>query len=76
MLTSDLDGQEEKDRACVERLLRILVTELEMDKPDTSNICQRSNKREVHLVIIQFLSKSEFYYDFISPFILRIFRPI
>nr|XP_012152236.1 PREDICTED: protein purity of essence isoform X3 [Megachile rotundata] len=56
MLTADLDGQDEKDRACVERLLRILVKELEMDKPDTSNICQRSNKREVHLVIMRLLS--------------------
>lgn len=57
MLTADLDGQEEKDKACVERLLRILVTELEMDKPDTANIWQRNNKREVHLVIMRLLSK-------------------
>ncbi|OAD57065.1 E3 ubiquitin-protein ligase UBR4, partial [Eufriesea mexicana] len=56
MLTADLDGQEEKDKACVERLLRILVTELEMDKPDTANIWQRNNKREVHLVIMRLLS--------------------
>lgn len=56
MLTSDLDGQEERDKACVERLLHILVNELEMDKPDTNNICQRSNKREVHLVIMRLLS--------------------
>ncbi|XP_033353689.1 E3 ubiquitin-protein ligase UBR4 isoform X5 [Bombus vosnesenskii] len=56
MLTADLDGQEEKDKTCVERLLRILVTELEMDKPDTNNIWQRTNKREVHLVIMRLLS--------------------
>lgn len=57
MLTADLDGQEEKDKTCVERLLRILVTELEMDKPDTNNIWQRTNKREVHLVIMRLLSE-------------------
>lgn len=57
ILTADLDGQEEKDKTCVERLLRILVTELEMDKPDTTNIWQRNNKREVHLVIMRLLSE-------------------
>ncbi|XP_020299583.1 E3 ubiquitin-protein ligase UBR4 isoform X2 [Pseudomyrmex gracilis] len=56
MLTADLDGQEEKDKACVERLLHMLVKELEMDKPDTTNICERNNKREVHLVIMRLLS--------------------
>ncbi|XP_043276539.1 protein purity of essence isoform X5 [Venturia canescens] len=56
MLTSDLDGQEERDRACVERLLHILVKELEMNKPDTTDICKRNNKREVHLVIMRLLS--------------------
>jgi len=57
MLTADLDGQDERDKSCVERLLQMLVKELEMDKPDTSNICERSNKREVHLVIMRLLSK-------------------
>lgn len=58
MLTADLDGQDDRDKACVERLLQMLVKELEMvDKPDTKNICERSNKREVHLVIMRLLSK-------------------
>ncbi|KAK2587956.1 hypothetical protein KPH14_004040 [Odynerus spinipes] len=56
MLTSDLDGQDERDRACVERLIHMLVKELEMDKPDITNICQRTNKKEVHLVIMRLLS--------------------
>lgn len=56
MLTSDLDGQDERDRACVERLIHMLVKELEMDKPNTKNICQRTNKKEVHLVIMRLLS--------------------
>jgi E3 ubiquitin-protein ligase UBR4 len=57
MLTADLDGQDERDKTCVEHLLQMLVKELEMDKPDTNNICERSNKREVHLVIMRLLSK-------------------
>lgn len=57
MLTADFDGQDERDKTCVERLLQMLVKELEMDKPDTNNICERSNKREVHLVIMRLLSK-------------------
>lgn len=63
MLTSDLDGQEERDRACVEQLLNILVKELEMDKPDTNEICTRSNKREVHLVIMRLLSELDLHFD-------------
>lgn len=57
MLTSDMDGQDEQDRACFESLLHTLVNELDMKKPDTENICERSNKREVHLVIMRLLSK-------------------
>lgn len=60
MLTSDLDGLDERDKTCVQRLLQILVKELEMENPDTSDICQRSNKREVHLVIMRLLSKCIF----------------
>ncbi|XP_066587252.1 E3 ubiquitin-protein ligase UBR4 [Prorops nasuta] len=56
MLTSDLDGTDERDRTCVDRLLQTLVKELEMDKPDTEDICKRSNAREVRLVIMRLLS--------------------
>lgn len=62
MLTSDLDGQDERDKACVERLLFTLVNELNMDKPDTDDICQRSNKREVHLIIMRLLSASSVFF--------------
>lgn len=65
MLTSDLDGQDERDKACVERLLQMLVKELEMDKPDTNNICERTNKREVHLVIMRLLSKYNNYSSYL-----------
>lgn len=57
MLTSDIDGQDERDKACVERLLNILVNELEMDKPDIADICKRTNKREVHLIIMRLISE-------------------
>lgn len=57
MLSSDLDGQDERDKACIESLLQVLVKELEMENPDTNDICERSNKREVHLVIMRLLSK-------------------
>lgn len=56
MLTSDLDGQDERDRNSVERLLNVLVNELNMDSPDINDINIRTNKREVHLVIMRLLS--------------------
>ncbi|KAK0172054.1 hypothetical protein PV328_005423 [Microctonus aethiopoides] len=56
MLTSDLDGQDERDRNSVERLLNVLVNELNMDSPDINDINIRNNKREVHLVIMRLLS--------------------
>ncbi|XP_034944940.1 E3 ubiquitin-protein ligase UBR4 isoform X2 [Chelonus insularis] len=55
MLTSDLDGQEERDRTCIENLLQVLVDELNMGKPDTTDVSKRTKKREVHLVIMRFL---------------------
>lgn len=57
MLTSDLDGQDERDRTCFANLLNLFVKELDMEKPDVSDICARTNKREVHLVIMRLLSK-------------------
>lgn len=56
MLTSDLDGQDERDRTCFANLLNLFVKELQMEKPDMSDICARTNKREVHLVIMRLLS--------------------
>ncbi|KAK7862494.1 hypothetical protein R5R35_005919 [Gryllus longicercus] len=56
MLTSDLDGEEEKDRICLENLLHTVVGELHMKEPNTNNICERTKEREVHLVIMRLLS--------------------
>ena len=61
MLTSDLDGQDERDRTCFANLLNLFVKELNMEKPDVTEICARTNKREVHLVIMRLLSNSNFY---------------
>jgi len=57
MLTSDLDGEEEKDRTCLESLLVAIISDLHMKQPDTKNICERTKEREVHLVIMRLLSE-------------------
>jgi E3 ubiquitin-protein ligase UBR4 len=57
MLTSDLDGEEEKDRACLESLLAAIISDLCMKQPDINNICERNKQREVHLVIMRLLSE-------------------
>jgi E3 ubiquitin-protein ligase UBR4 len=57
MLTSDLDGEEEKGRACLESLLTAIISDLCMKQPDINNICDRNKQREVHLVIMRLLSE-------------------
>lgn len=59
MLASDLDGEDEKDKACLESMLSTIIGELNMRKPNAKyvNIYQRSNEKEVHLVIMRLLSK-------------------
>ncbi|XP_054271979.1 E3 ubiquitin-protein ligase UBR4-like isoform X4 [Macrosteles quadrilineatus] len=56
MLTSDLDGNEERDRACLENLLTAVIGELSMRSPDMSDVCKRTPQREVHLVIMRLIS--------------------
>ena len=56
MLTSDLDGQDEQDRSCFVNLLNLFVKEMGMENPDVTDICVRSNKREVRLAIMRLLS--------------------
>lgn len=67
MLASDLDGEEEKDRSCLENMLNTIIGELNMRKPNNkyASIYQRSNEREVHLVIMRLLSKLNVTYIFI-----------
>lgn len=50
MLTADLDGEEEKDKAVVEALLRGL------DVKEAVEVATRTPKQEVHLVIMRLLS--------------------
>lgn len=57
MLTSDLDGEEERDRTCLESLLSAVIEELSMRQLDTTGARERTFKREVHLVIMRLLSK-------------------
>lgn len=56
VLTSDLDGNVDKDRACLDLLLTTIVTELKMSNPNTENICSRTTEREVHFIIMRLLS--------------------
>ncbi|XP_014236597.1 protein purity of essence isoform X3 [Trichogramma pretiosum] len=56
MLTSDLDGSDERDRTCFEKLLNYFVKELNLENPVVTDVCQRSSKRETHLVIMRLLS--------------------
>lgn len=53
VLTTDLDGNVEKDRACLELLLKTIVAELAMNDPNTENICCRTKEREVHFIIMR-----------------------
>lgn len=71
MLTSDLDGQDERDKTCFANLLNLFVKELNMETPDVADICARTNKREVHLVIMRLLSKFKFWFIYTTTLIIK-----
>uniref|UniRef100_A0A8C2Q0J9 E3 ubiquitin-protein ligase UBR4-like domain-containing protein n=1 Tax=Cyprinus carpio TaxID=7962 RepID=A0A8C2Q0J9_CYPCA len=56
MLTTDLDGEDEKDKGALDDLLAQLIAELSMHKRDVSKKNERSSVNEVHLVIMRLLS--------------------
>uniref|UniRef100_M4AWS3 Ubiquitin protein ligase E3 component n-recognin 4 n=1 Tax=Xiphophorus maculatus TaxID=8083 RepID=M4AWS3_XIPMA len=56
MLTSDLDGEDEKDKGALDDLLSQLIAELGIHKKDVSKKNERSTINEVHLVIMRLLS--------------------
>uniref|UniRef100_A0A667XFG1 Ubiquitin protein ligase E3 component n-recognin 4 n=1 Tax=Myripristis murdjan TaxID=586833 RepID=A0A667XFG1_9TELE len=56
MLTSDLDGEDDKDKGALDDLLAQLIAELGMHKKDVSKKNERSSINEVHLVIMRLLS--------------------
>lgn len=61
MLAGDLDSTVEADRAVLDRLLDLLVNELEMQTDErTPPDHHRTNRRELQLVIMRLLS--EFYF--------------
>ena len=57
MLTSDLDSEEEKDRAALDSLLIVLLDQLGLnDKTDSVGMATRSATRETQLVVMRLLS--------------------
>ncbi|XP_027698524.1 E3 ubiquitin-protein ligase UBR4 isoform X1 [Vombatus ursinus] len=56
MLTTDLDGEDEKDKGALDNLLSQLIAELGMDKKDVSKKNERCALNEVHLVVMRLLS--------------------
>ena len=57
MLTSDLDGDEEKDRLALDMLLNCMLKELDICQKDgDSGISTRSSRHEVKLIIMRLLS--------------------
>ncbi|XP_017783583.1 PREDICTED: E3 ubiquitin-protein ligase UBR4 [Nicrophorus vespilloides] len=55
-LTVDLDGNLERDRTALDALLNAIIVEMQTTKPNFDNICQRTNSREVQLVILRLLT--------------------
>ncbi|XP_069096233.1 E3 ubiquitin-protein ligase UBR4 isoform X5 [Pleurodeles waltl] len=57
MLTTDLDGDDEKDKGALDNLLSQLIAELSMDKKqDVAKKNERTALNEVHLVVMRLLS--------------------
>nr|XP_033777630.1 E3 ubiquitin-protein ligase UBR4 isoform X4 [Geotrypetes seraphini] len=56
MLTTDLDGEDEKDKGALDNMLSQLIAELAMDKKDVSKKNERTALNEVHLVVMRLLS--------------------
>ena len=57
MLTSDLDGNDTRDRTSLDAVLSALVTQLNMGGIDLSTVSERTPSREVQLVVMRLLSK-------------------
>ncbi|KAB0801611.1 hypothetical protein PPYR_03797 [Photinus pyralis] len=55
-LTTDLDGQVERDRNCLNGLLTAFIVELEVNKPMKEDVSKRTTQREVQLIIMRLLS--------------------
>lgn len=69
MLTSDLDGNDTRDRASLDAVLSALVTQLNMSSFDLSTVAERTASREVQLVVMRLLSKTSIYLLFFPDFL-------
>ncbi len=57
MLTTDLDSKEERDRVVLDKLLKTLIEELNIQRRESEDkACERSNLREMQLVVLRFFS--------------------
>lgn len=54
-LSGDLDGHSERDRTCFHSLLTAVIIELQLNQSNT-DVCQRTNEKEVQLVLMKLLS--------------------
>lgn len=59
MLTSDLDGNETRDRTSLDAVLMALVTQLNMSSIDVATVSERTPGKEVQLVVMRLLSKCQ-----------------
>ncbi len=56
MLSSDLDVEDEKDKAAMDRLLSVMLGELNMSCKEFSDVASRTAFHEVQLIIMRLLS--------------------
>nr|KAG5693182.1 hypothetical protein BaRGS_014072 [Batillaria attramentaria] len=56
MLTTDMDSEEDRDRAILDAFLTSLITELDLTGKDLGSVSTRSKKSEVKLIILRLLS--------------------
>ncbi|XP_013777424.1 E3 ubiquitin-protein ligase UBR4-like isoform X2 [Limulus polyphemus] len=56
MLSCDLQGKDEKDKATLDSLLSAVIAELEMGNHDVNRLTKRTSHREVQLIIMRLLS--------------------
>ena len=56
MLSSDLDVEDEKDKAAMDRLLSVMLGELNMTCKEFGDVANRTAFHEVQLIIMRLLS--------------------
>ena len=56
MLSSDLDPEDEKDKGALDRLLTIVLFELQLDRKTFGDVSARTPHHEVQLIVMRLLS--------------------